>query len=277
MTATLTATEIPTETPVPTETPTMTSTLTDTPVPTATFTPVPTETLTMQPTFDETAWFERIYQEITASAQAYLLAQTPSATPVVPPSELVTGLHMVNQTDQKDLLFVEKHSGNAVGFWIDWNEVTNAEYSACVASGYCSQPGVEKVSGRNYYSVEDYQNYPAVNVTRGQALAYCSWSGMHLMSKDDWEQAERVIHEDLYVMDYKNDGPAEISSHDPKLIGNVWEWTTDEDEAGYVIIAGGSWKNAVQDVLEKKFAHVRPNSFAEDIGFRCVSYVSVEK
>ncbi|MBQ6343837.1 MAG: SUMF1/EgtB/PvdO family nonheme iron enzyme [Anaerolineaceae bacterium] len=276
MTSTLTATETPTETPIPTETPTMTATCTDTPIPTATFTPVPTQTQTVQPTFDETAWVERIYLEVTASVQAYLLAQTPSATPIVSPSELVTGLHMVNQTDQKDMLFIEKHTRDAVGFWIDWNEVTNAEYSACVASGYCSLPGAEKISGRSYYSDYSYQNYPVVNVTRGQASAYCSWAGMHLMSKEDWEQAVRAVYENLIVMEYTNDGPVEINSNDSKLFGNVWEWTTGEDDAGYVIIAGGSWKNAVQDVMEKKFAHVKPNSYAEDIGFRCVSYVSSE-
>lgn len=273
-TNTPTATITATATMTPTET--ATSTTTFTPTPTATCTLTPTNTLTPLPTFNETAWAVKVFAQVTAAAEAWLLAQTPSPTAVVPDAELTTGLHMINLVDWKELFFVstEAEAGKQ-GFWIDLNEVSNAEYDLCVQSGYCSAPLNDLCAGNPYFSNESFRNYPVVNVTRGQAAAYCSWAGMSLMSVQDWLDSADVLPAEFENMDGILDMPAENRPEQSHIVGNVWEWTIDEDHSPNVMIAGGSWKTAVQDIREKRLALMGANSYAEDIGFRCVSYVFV--
>lgn len=271
-TATSTDTPTATSTLTPTMTPTETSTATASPTatatPTATDTPLPLDTVTPLPTFDETAFAEKIYAEITMTMFAYNLSQTPTVTPVIPDDELYTGLRMENPVDGKDLFFIEDGSdNNKVGFWIDWNEVTNSEYAACVNAGNCSKP--EADSARSDSSQLDF---PVVNITRYQASEYCTWAEMQLMTVSDWTLANQFMQNDKPNLGLVNEGPSACTPARSDISGNVWEWTSDGDD-GYGIIAGGSWKSAEQDIYNNRFGQMRPKKHAEDIGFRCVRYV----
>ena len=271
-TETLTATMTATETATATYTATATFTLT--PSPSATFTPTPTDTITPLPTFDETAWIESIYAEVTEAVENFILLQTPSATAPVPNEELYTGLRMISPYKNIELYFVKtENEQNRHGFWITWNEITNRAYAECVIAGYCSGPQSGEAAGEAYYSDELHQDFPVVNVTRGQAAAYCSWTGMQLMSADDWKNAAAVFTDD--ELNIASDGPRAVDPQHSNLLGNVWEWTTDENDNGFSIIAGGSWKTAVQDIRAGRFGQMAPNRYAEDIGFRCVLYVNM--
>lgn len=265
-----TDTEVPTDDPTPTDTeiPTSTPTPTDTP----TVTPTPTDTPTPLPTFDETAFVEEFFMQVTETAQAYELLQTPSATPVIPDRELRTGLEMVNPGDGKTLFYVKtaRNSGH-LGFWIHLNEVSNGEYRLCVEEGACSKPeatGCAGISG--YYEAEELRSYPVVNVALRQAADYCYRYGMELMSLEDWKAAAAVLDTGDANIDMSGQMPSNTGSN---IIGSVWEWTKDLSEDGSGIIAGGSWKTSAADIRMERIGVIPIAGYAEDLGFRCVRYV----
>ncbi len=276
-TETMTPTATNTPTSIPTDTMTPSPTLTETPTPTLTFTvtSIPTETPTVIPTVDQTALALQIYAEVTASAEAFALLLTPTITPIIPDAELYTGLRMVNLADGKELYYIKnEHAENYYGFWMDWNEVTNAEYKQCVAAGYCSVPQSDFINGITYYSGDKYQNYPVTNVSRGQAAAYCSWSGMTLPALNDWIAADEAFLEKTINVDKEHNGPWENDPAHSDFIGNVWEWLDEDDEQGNGLMAGCSWKTALQDVRDHRLGRMKPNQYSEDLGFRCIYRVS---
>lgn len=273
-TSTMTATMTATETSTPTSTYTVTPSLTFTPTITATDTAVPTSTVTEVPTYDITALAEEIYAEVTAAVNAFYYSLTPSPTPIMADDELYAGLRMINPVDNNELVFISiEDDPGKHGFWMDWNEISNAEYRTCVESGYCSELKSDTLSGKEYYKNVEYEDYAVVNITRGQAFAYCSWAGMQLMALEDWNKASAVLEINDANIDGICDLPVVNSTESSNIIGNVWEWTSNEDNSGFAVIAGGSWKTAVQDIRENRIAKMPLNSYAEDIGFRCVSYV----
>jgi formylglycine-generating enzyme required for sulfatase activity len=77
-------------------------------------------------------------------------------------------------------------------FWMDQLEVTNAMYLLCVRAGGCTPPQDFK-SGRraSYFNNPEFNDYPVVYVTWGQAKAYCEWAGRRLPSEAEWERAGR--------------------------------------------------------------------------------------
>ncbi len=254
---------IPSFTPTPTETPTPTDI------------PVPTETPTPIPTFDETAFAAAFYAEVTQTAEVYQLMQTPTATSVIPDTELYSGLKMVNPADGKTLYYVKTDNDREqYGFWIDWTEVTNDEYRICARLELCTSPESAVCSGVSYYSEPAYHDFPVVNISRKQASAYCAWAGMELMTFRDWQTAVDVIRDETGNYDQADTMPLGNSSGHSNLLGNVWEWTADKTASGKGIIAGGSWKTSVQDIRAGKFGEIDITSSADDLGFRCVKRVS---
>lgn len=272
-TATVTFTPEPTDTALPTETPTSTAspTLTDTPAATFTVTaaPLPTETDTPVPTFDGTAFAGAFYAEVTQTAEALLLMQTPTATEVIPDADLYTGLEMVNPQDGSKLYYVRSdESLRKPGFWIGRNEVSNREYRMCVEAGACSEPKSFDCAGReDYYLQQEYAACPVVNVTRKQAEEYCRWAGMGLMSLLEWRTALSAM-----PGGQNYDGRTEMprSDGEPDLLGNVWEWTEDSVHPGAGIIAGGSWKTSLADIRMLRNAEMSAFQYSDDVGFRCV-------
>ncbi|MBQ6508904.1 MAG: SUMF1/EgtB/PvdO family nonheme iron enzyme [Flexilinea sp.] len=278
-TPTATATPVPTstDTPAPTDTvtsiPTETSMPTETQAPTDTPTPVPTATATALPTFDETAFVAAFYTNVTETAEAFALLQTPSATPVIPDRDLRTGLETDNPGDGKTLYYVKTdRRSRHLGFWIDWNEVTNGEYRRCVEAGACTEPIAYDCAGiSGYYDAEEFSTFPVVNVTRRQAADYCAWAGMELMSLKDWQAAAAVM--DTGDANTDMTGQMPLDNGGPNIIGNVWEWTRELSDDRKGIIIGGSWKTAASDIRMGRIGSMLPANYAEDLGFRCVRYV----
>jgi serine/threonine-protein kinase len=76
------------------------------------------------------------------------------------------------------------------GFWMDKTEVTNAMYSLCVNSGYCSRPAKSTMyTLGQYYGEPTYANYPVVYVNYNQAKSYCEWAGRRLPTEAEWVAA----------------------------------------------------------------------------------------
>ena len=168
-----------------------------------------------------------------------------------------------------------ENSEEFYGYWMDWNEISNVDYKQCVKAGYCSNPQSDFVNGGTYYSDDKYQNYPVTNVSRGQAAAYCSWAGMTLPTLKEWTVAYDVLTEIVINADNKNNGPWRNEPTHSDFIGNVWEWLEENDIRGNGLMAGCSWKTALQDVRDHRFGRMKPNQYSEDLGFRCIHRVSI--
>ena len=259
---------IPSNTPTSTWTPTLTRTPTLTP--TVTATGVPTATATPLPTFDKTAFAADFFAEVTQTAVMDEFLRTPSATPTVPDSELKTGMESVNPTDGAALLFIAlsaSREDGARGFWIERNEVSVNAYERCVAAGGCDLSVNEASS--------ELGRMPAVNLSRAQAAAYCKWAGMTLPSSQDQQDAalSGVMTDAEPNVDNRLGQPRPVSAENSDLIGNVWEWTSDDLPDGRSIIVGGSWKTSRHDIEASRDAALNPSESASDVGFRCVRYV----
>jgi formylglycine-generating enzyme required for sulfatase activity len=77
-------------------------------------------------------------------------------------------------------------------YYIDQYEVTNERYDACVSAGACEPPwNFDLVPGVAYFRVDEYAQYPVVNVTWDAAKAYCEWRGGRLPTEAEWEKAAR--------------------------------------------------------------------------------------
>jgi len=68
-------------------------------------------------------------------------------------------------------------------FEIDKTEVTQAQYSACLAAGACEAPSCDWDC--------DHADFPASCVTWAQASAYCAFVGERLPTEAEWEKAAR--------------------------------------------------------------------------------------
>src|SRR3990172_4068722 len=87
---------------------------------------------------------------------------------------------------------VPAHTLSLPGFWIDKFEVTNHQYSLCVADGECEAPRLEEsFLGIEYYANPDYAEYPVIYVDFFMAEGYCTWVGRRLPTEAEWEKAAR--------------------------------------------------------------------------------------
>jgi eukaryotic-like serine/threonine-protein kinase len=84
------------------------------------------------------------------------------------------------------------HDVQLDAFWIDQLEVTNAMYLLCVKTGICEPPQSFKSQRRTeYFGNPEFNDYPVVYVTWGQAKIYCEWAGRRLPTEAEWERAGR--------------------------------------------------------------------------------------
>jgi formylglycine-generating enzyme required for sulfatase activity len=156
-----------------------------------------------------------------------------------------------------------QHTVSLETFWIDWTEVTNAQYvqflnalgaHAGACSGRdCAETRVEDkyshiLHEKGRYVVErGFEDHPATQVSWYGAEAYCEWAGARLPTEAEWEKAARGVEGRLYPWgdeppdcgkaQYGDCGgatvpvgsrPAGASPYGAlDMAGNVWEWVAD--------------------------------------------------
>jgi len=146
--------------------------------------------------------------------------------------------------------------------------------------------------------------HPVVNVTWGEATAYCEWAGGRLPTEAEWEHAARGgLDAHIFPWGDQFTGQANgrhnlktelfeftspVGSFPPNpyglydMAGNVWEWTASPftlthaskpAEDGYDLrtIKGGGWDNLIPRLrVSERAALSRQGRHNLYVGFRCV-------
>jgi sulfatase modifying factor 1 len=220
-----------------------------------------------------------------------------------PPSEMVLipgGEFLMGSNTDGDHAPV--HSVTLQDFYLDREEVTNAEYyEFCQATGH-RLPEFWGIDARR--SGPQFPDHPVVGVSWQDAADYAAWRGKRLPTEAEWEYAARGGRAEL---DYPLAGtlspsdanyggsignPLEVGSFAPNgfglydMSGNVFEWVADRYSAQYYsespladplgpesgrfrVIRGGGWhsgpycnRNYYRNALPPQWV-----DFA--VGFRC--------
>ncbi len=182
-------------------------------------------------------------------------------------------------------------------YYIDRYEVTNQQFKQfCDETGRSYPPDPEMMTD---YFLEK-PDFPVVNVTWQEAMAFAAWAGKHLPSLQEWERAARSLDDRLWPwgneppqgeanLGGKEDGsefmtavaafPLDVSPYGvEQMAGNVAEWTVNLEDGlgkGVPVIKGGSWVNQLADYgnTSPVVARFKPENRTrmDGVGFRCAA------
>ena len=193
------------------------------------------------------------------------------------------------------------------GYWIDRMEVTNGMYRLCLNANACTRPFTNGSSMHtNYFSNNEFSNYPMINIDWTQASEYCKWAGRELPTEAQWEKAARGMDKPIYpwgdsidinranygktigdtsVVDSYNDGVSLYQVYN--MAGNVSEWVADWYDENYYrsmetwnnpvgpgptvnrIFRGGSWEDDASQLRSSFRGAGSPLLKNNTLGFRC--------
>jgi eukaryotic-like serine/threonine-protein kinase len=151
-----------------------------------------------------------------------------------------------NQRDEEPA-----HNVTLKAFWIDKLEVTNAMYTLCVKAGGCELPQTLKSDTReSYFNNAEFNDFPVVYVTWGQASTYCTWAGRRLPTEAEWERAARG--DDFRTYPWGDDRPDSSRGNFNYFVGDttkVGQFPAGASPFGVLDMAGNvaEWVNDYYD------------------------------
>ncbi len=276
---------------------------TDTPLPAATNTEaiiVPTETMIP---VSQTPTEVRSTPSVTAVPEE-LTDATGVVMRLIPAGEFVQGGS--GEPDESPA-----HNVYLDAFYMDTYEVTNQQYSACLADGACPSPKSNaSLRNANYFGNPQFDQYPVINVNWEMAKAYCEWRGAELPTEAQWEKSARGTDgrvypwgndiscsnanyggcvKDIAMVGSNPSGKSVYGVYD--LAGNVWEWVSDWYSADYYsgmpaenpvgpgggemkVMRGGSWSDLASSARSSNRYGNDPKLFGDSVGFRCARAVT---
>jgi serine/threonine protein kinase/formylglycine-generating enzyme required for sulfatase activity len=194
-------------------------------------------------------------------------------------------------------------------YWIDHTEITNEMYSLCIEDGDCKPPiELSSATRDQYFGTPEFNDYPVIYVSWGDAENYCQWAGGRLPTESEWEKAAGGGQGKKYP--WGDDGSCEYANYRKcvgdtssvasyegglsyfgvyNLAGNVQEWVADfygwnyyettpyENPMGPIsgqthVIRGGSWtlhESYGQIFYRHNGDHTFPVIPNDSLGFRC--------
>ena len=222
-----------------------------------------------------------------------------------------------------------EHTVYLDAFWIDQTEVTNSMFAHFTSqSGYVGElekqnkvylyagdlnwPELPGAGWRNPFgpgsSLNGRDNYPVIQVTWNDAVAYCQWAGRRLPTEAEWEKAARGPNGYLYP--WGNTLPSSSQANYGNQVGdlvavgsylgnispygaldmagNVYEWVADyygydyyasspysnptgPSSGKYRVMHGGSWQMNADRLFTFERESSGPGYGNSNLGFRCAT------
>ena len=174
-------------------------------------------------------------------------------------------------------------------FYIHKNEVTVAEYKACVDAGECIRaPSATELKEKGCnWNKSGKNNHPMNCITYDLAKSFCLSNDWRLPTQIEWERAARGDDRRKYpwgdgkpscshaaksgcvketmAVGSKPDGKSPYGVND--MAGNVYEWTEERH------VRGGGFRSSNEKIHISRTLPIKPSSAGEDLGFRCVANV----
>ena len=238
---------------------------------------------------------ERVPQQTVGSATSLGLGTHPSGPARGRWRNPKDGKEMVRVPAGKFLYGDDKREVDLPEFWIDKAPVTNTEYARFVAETGQEPPKPWK--GKT--PPGKIADHPVTDVSWHHATAYAKWAGGRLPTEEEWEKAARGTDGREYPWgewtkgccnskEAGAGGTTAVGQYSPQgdspygcvdMAGNVWEWTTSENELGGRVLRGGAFFNKGRHVrCAFRFRlipliHYRsgPDNRGRYVGFRLVA------